>query len=424
METGKTAAAMQDFDDASDYSPFSIITPTSTPAKSSCGKCSSQDKARGKDSGVASVENDDQRTKNKTSIPTKATRLQFRAPESNIHSLIDESEHLFSKLDGIETALRLFRMKLFEKDTANKSQNKDGRAFGDDSRAGCPGPQLESRTEAVVLLQDQVKDLWEGMTRLLRQAGFEDGYSLKTDKLEPADRRWCLELLKCTCIASIINDAKRDAALVSTALGGITEPPLNDTKNERKAYGDWQPDIYPDHFSQPHPENYGMPPMAQLPGPPDPYARTQPTLYPQPPYVYGTTPVAHYPCPPEPYIRTQPMPYPPPPNPEDYRMHPMDQFAGPPDPWAGAIPLPYSPRPKGCGSVSSVDFRPIRKRPTRRINKIEVRWWLQTALSFLGILRMIVIVIAVFKAPGLLGQMLDVMYPGNNDRCLGFRVRR
>ena len=118
------------------------------------------------------------------------------------------------------------------------------------------------------------------------------------------------------------------------------------------------------------------------------------------------------------------MPYPPPPNPEDYRMHPMDQFAGPPDPWAGAIPLPYSPRPKGCGSVSSVDFRPIRKRPTRRINKIEVRWWLQTALSFLGILRMIVIVIAVFKAPGLLGQMLDVMYPGNNDRCLGFRVRR
>jgi hypothetical protein len=58
------------------------------------------------------------------------------------------------------------------------------------------------------------------------------------------------------------------------------------------------------------------------------------------------------------------------------------------------------------------------------ITEIDVRWWMRTALLVGQILRIIGVVILVFKAPGLLMELLDVMHPRNRDRCIGFRVRR
>jgi hypothetical protein len=108
----------------------------------------------------------------------------------------------------------------------------------------------------------------------------------------------------------------------------------------------------------------------------------------------------------------------------------MEEFPRPRDSFAGIPPLPFSRRRSiDSRSSSSVDWREKPKpkskfRSRLRIDKLEVRWWLRTALSFSEVLCMIVVIIAVFRAPGILGELVDVVNPRNRDRCLGFRVRR
>ena len=246
METGQATAAaaglrVQDFDGASDCSRFSLITPPSLPAASSCGECCPQDKVQEKDSDVSLAENDHERTEDKSRLATESPRPESKAPEPCVHSLIEESEYLYSKLDKIEDALKLFRTKLFEKDAALKFENEKSRA---------------------------------------------------------------------------VREKKEDPEEVS-----------------------------PDLPLLPNPELYGMPPE-------DPFQAYFKDLGP-------------YPAP--------------------------DKSSGY---WSG-----------------------------RRFSKTEVRWWIQTALSLSRILCMIVIIVAVFRAPGLLGEMLDVMDSRDKDRCVGFRIR-
>jgi hypothetical protein len=448
METNEAGAAMQDSDGASDCSHFSIITPPSPPSMSSCGKCCPPDKAQQTDPDVAPLANDHKRTKDKKPLPTKSQGLQAEAPEPCIHLLAEKSEHLSSKLTEVELALEWFKI-----DVASKAANENNSTLKDAARAGFLDLQFESQRAAmVVVLKNQYQYLWEEVARLLHQAMFE------TDLRPPgppqmiplADQEWCLELVKNAFITSIIDGTKHGvaASMLATptlAPDGITGlPPIDGKKKKKKktkANNDWQPGSCVDPFSQPPPEMYGMPPTEPYPGPPEPYTRTQPMQYPPPqnPEVYGMPPANQYPGPPDPFGQVHPMPYtpipyspppqssPPPMNPE---VHIVEEFPRPHDPFAGMPRLPFSRRHSiDSRSSTSVGWREKPKPRSKsrfrlRIDKLEVRWWLRTALSFSEVLCMIVVIIAVFRAPGILGELVDVMNPRNKDRCLGFRVRR
>ena len=215
-------------------------------------------------------------------------------------------------------------------------------------------------------------------------------------------------------------------------------------KKKKKAMGrsDWtQPNTIHDPFlPQPLPEVYGMTPMEQYSGNPDPFAPRQPMPYPPPPpnpEAYGMPPTGQYPDPADPFAHMRPAPYTPPPMPIP-EVRGMKDFPRPPKPFAEPQSPPYSPpysptpsprRVIESGASSFVDWRERPKLKSKsksrlRINKFEVRWWMRTALSAFEILCMMAVIIAVFRAPGLLGELVDVMNPKNKDRCLGFRVRR
>jgi hypothetical protein len=447
METNQAAAAMQDSDGASDCSHFSIITPPSPPSVSSWGKCCSPDQTQQKDPDVAPLANDHKRTKDKKSLPTKSQRLQAEAPEPCIHSLAEKSEHLSSKLTEVELALEWFKIEV-----ASKSANENNSTLRDSARVGLSDLQSEIQRETMVaVLKNQYQYLWEEVARLLHQAMFETDLRPPgpPQMMPPADQEWCLELVKNAFVTSIIDGTKRGvaASMLGTptlAPDGITGLPPSDGKKKKKktkAYDAWQPEPCVDPFSQPPPEVYGMPPMEPVhPGPPEPYTRAQPMQYPPPPNpeLYGIPPTRQYPGPPDPFGQVHPMPYTPipyspPPQPSPPPMpevHIMEEFPRPRDSFAGIPPLPFSRRRSiDSRSSSFVDWREKPKpkskfRSRLRIDKLEVRWWLRTALSFSEVLCMIVVIIAVFRAPGILGELVDVVNPRNRDRCLGFRVRR
>jgi hypothetical protein len=452
METNKAAATMADSDGASDCSHFSIITPPSPASMSSCAECCSQDKAQQKDSDDSPVANDNKRTKDKKPLPTKSQRLQAEAPEPCIHSLAEKSEHLSSKLTEVELALEWFKI-----DVASKSANENNSSFRDAVRAGHPDLEIELQRETMAaFLKTKYQHLWEEVARLLSQAMFENENSLPPGQPKIvllADQKWCLELVKNAFITSIIDGTKRDAAAsmlatptLAFSFDGVTDlplPPSDGKKKKKKGYKPWQPEPCIDPFT--HPGVYGMPPMEPYPGPPEPYTGTQPMQYPPPPMqyppppnpeVYGMPPANRYPGPPDPFGQVHPtpytpIPYSPPPQPSPPPMNPED-YPHPHDPFAGIPPLPFSRRRRSIDSrsSSSVDWREKQPKPKSKfrsrlhVNKFEVRWWLRTALSFSEVLCMIVVIVAVFRAPGLLGELVDVVNPRNKDRCLGFRVRR
>jgi hypothetical protein len=475
------AAAMQDSDSASDCSHFSIITPPSPPPPvvSSCSRCGSQEKAQENDSDVAPVANGHERTKDKRRLPTKSTRLESEPSEPFTHSLTGKSDYWASKLADVEAALEHFQVA-----AAFKSAHENDSTSKDDLQAGYPDPKAE--LQMATLLKAQYQRLWEGVASTLHQAMFEDELSHRAGPQETlplplVDRQWCLDIVKNAFITAIVEDATCGAAsmLATPTLAsdgnGITglRPSGQKKKKKRKGLKDWQterrqPEPYIDPMSQLHPEAYDMLPMEQYQGPTDPYARPQPMQYPPlPDPVYGMHPMGQYPSPPpDPFARMQQPPSPPlPPSPpplpplnqEAYGLPPQHQYP-PPSPFTQRNPIPSPPPPPDPEAYENVEQYhpdvsftqrqpvPCRRRrhsadllssassylldrddeekPKGRVNKTEVRWWLRTALNLSEVLCMLVIVIAVFRTPGLLGELLDVMHPKNKDRCLGFRVRR
>jgi hypothetical protein len=441
METNKSATAMQDSDGASDCSNFSIITPPSASSKSSCGKCCSQDKAPEKDSDVAAAVNEQDRTKNKKRRPTKSQRLQAEVSEPCIHSLTEKSENLSTRMTDVE--LRMWNVQ-FEAAAKSASANENNSSARDTIQAEIG---LEKETVAT-LLKNQNQHLWEEVACILRQALLEHEFVSPPGTrqyLPLQDQNWCFEIVKNAFIASLVDDAKRDAATSMLATSTLASDGLPASrKKKKKAMGrsDWtEPNVIHDPFLPPQPEVYGMAPMEQHPGYLDPFAPRQPMPYPPPPNpeAYGMPPTRQYPDSADPFAHMRPMPYtPPPPPPPNPEVHVMGEFPRPPKPFAEPQSPPYSPpysptpsprRAVESGASSFVDWRERPKLKSKsksrlRINKFEVRWWMRTALSAFEIMCMMAVIIAVFRAPGLLGELVDVMNPKNKDRCLGFRVRR
>lgn len=439
METNKSATAMQDSDGASDCSNFSIITPPSASSKSSCGKCCSQDKTPEKDSDVAAAVNEQDRTKNKKRSPTKSQRLQAEVSEPCIHSLTEKSENLSTRMTDVE--LRMWNAQ-FAAAAKSASANENNSSARDTIQAEIG---LEKETVAT-LLKNQNQHLWEEVASILRQALLEHEFVSPPGTrqyLPLQDQNWCFEIVKNAFIASLVDDAKRDAATSMLATSTLASDGLP-KKKKKKAMGrsDWtQPNTIHDPFlPQPLPEVYGMTPMEQYSGNPDPFAPRQPMPYPPPPpnpEAYGMPPTGQYPDPADPFAHMRPAPYTPPPMPIP-EVRGMKDFPRPPKPFAEPQSPPYSPpysptpsprRAVESGASSFVDWRERPKLKSKsksrlRINKFEVRWWMRTALSAFEILCMMAVIIAVFRAPGLLGELVDVMNPKNKDRCLGFRVRR
>ncbi|KAM0697583.1 hypothetical protein Q7P36_002437 [Cladosporium allicinum] len=441
METNKAATAMQDSDGASDCSNFSIITPPSASSKSSCGKCCSQDKTPEKVSDVAPVANEQDRTKTKKRRPIKSQRLQAEVSQPCIHSLTEKSENLSTRMTDVE-----LRMWNFQFEAAAKSANENNSGARDTIQAEIG---LEKETMAT-LLKNQNQHLWEEVACILRQALLEHEFISPPGTrqyLPLQDQNWCFEIVKNAFIASLVDDAKRDAATSMLATSTLASDGLPKKKKKAMGRSDWtEPNVVHDPFlPQPQPEVYGMTPMGQYPGHPDPFAPRQPMPYPPPPNpdAYGMPPTTQYPDRADPFAHMRPAPYSPPPPMTPPPMpipevHVMGDFPRPPKPFAGPQSQPYSPpysptpsprRAIESGASSFVDWRekPRLKSKSRsrlRINKFEVRWWMRTALSAFEILCMIAVIIAVFRAPGLLGELVDVMHPKNKDRCLGFRVRR
>jgi len=441
MDTDKAAAAaMPDSDSASECSHFSIITPPSPPAASSCSKCSSQEEVHDMDSEVTPVVDVNEGAKDKRRLRTKSKKSQAEAPKPCIHSLNEKSEYLSTRLSDVELRLGWYQM-----EAAAKSANEYNSTIKDTSQEACSILGVEIRKDTLAaLLKDQYHHRWNEVACLLRQVIDEHEIFYPPgmrQNLSFEDQQWCLEVVKKAFIASVVDDVKRDASatLLATstlAPGGIPGLPPSDKTKKRKGYKEWQPEPYPDPFSRPQPEATGMPPTDQYPGYPDPFAQRQPMPYPPPPpnpEAYGMPPTRQYPDPSDPFAHMYARPYTPPPPPPPLPnpgVHVTEDFPRPHDPFAGVPPLPYRPwRSIDSRSSSSVGWRQQPKlksrfKPRLRINKIEVRWWLQTVFSAFKILCMIVVILTVFRTPGLLGELVDVMNPKNRDRCLGFKVRR
>jgi len=86
-------------------------------------------------------------------------------------------------------------------------------------------------------------------------------------------------------------------------------------------------------------------------------------------------------------------------------------------------PAPYGMFPAG----QPVDpfealFGPQPPKKWSDVTRTDVRWWIRTALYVCQILRVVGVVVLLFKAPGMLSELLDFMHP--TDRCIGIRMRR
>jgi hypothetical protein len=369
MEKGQPTAAAadastQDFDNASDSSQFSIITPPSPPPVSGCSKCSSHDKTHENGSQIAPVESGQGRTLDEERLPARYAKSGLETPEPCIHSLTEQSEYLRSKLLEVDAALERFK-----RPAAGKSANAKANTSRDDLRTVTSERQTDDQKQTVASLQEECRQLWEKVTHLSSQNRLEDKdcrssdandassskspredlpptltpSEPKPDCLKLADRRWSLELLKMA--TSLLEP---DAAMASMA-------PASPSDGKKKKKGESK---FKAPSEMPFPaglDQFGMPLVEQ---PPEPC--------PMPPVE----------LPPEPY---------------------MDPF-----------------------EIGFLQTYPPKK--WTDVTRIDVRWWIRTALYVCQVLRLIGVVILVFKAPGMLRELLDFMHP--RDRCIGIRIPR
>ena len=374
MDTGKgneaAAAAVKDFDSASDSSHFSLITPPSPPTTSSCSKCPSQTLTHEKNSDVTQVEKSQERDQDEKSMPTKPTKSGPDAPEPCIHSLTEQTSHLSSQLTEVEAALLRYQW--------NSAVDAYASTAKDDSLPGTSEQKADRQEQTVASLRADCRQLWERVIGLFRQIELETkdrGSSVENypafyrgekedvglapqtpdqsktgrERFDPADRKWCLELVKDAFVTSRMDDA--NSSTMPVLATDILPGPWPSEKKKTKSEGiNWQPEAFPTIPSPPSPGQYGMPPAEQ---PSDPFQA-----------FYGTEPL-----------------------PDET----LDQAS-----W-------YSRK--------------------RRVNRTEVRWWIRSALLVTQILCMVGMMVAVFKAPGLLSELLDVLHPRNKDHCIGFRIR-
>jgi hypothetical protein len=366
MEKEEPAASpsTQDFDGASDCSNFSIITPPSPPSVSSCSKCSSHDNAHENDSNVTPVKSEQELTRDEKRVPVKSTESGLETPEPCIHSLTKQSEYLRSKLTEVEAALERFK-----RPAAGKSANADTSTTENGPRTMTPERQADDQKQTVASLRDECWQLWENVNGVIREHWLEDHWnhwrSIDADGTPREDFPPMLtpsELADRKWCGELLKSVSSIVAPDPTLPSTVSAPALATDGITGLPPGDGKKKKKKGESKLKAPSGMDFPADLDQFGMP---------------------------------LAEQPPPMPPvEPSPEPY-MDPFEMF-----------------------------FKTQQPKKWYDITEIDVRWWMRTALLVGQILRIIGVVILVFKAPGLLMELLDVMHPRNRDRCIGFRVRR
>jgi hypothetical protein len=355
------AASTQDFDGASDSSQFSIITPPSPPPVLGCSKCSSHDKTHENGPHTAPVESDQERAPDKERLPAKSTKSGLETPEPCIHTLTEQSEYLHSKLCEVDAAL-----KRFQKPAVGKSANAMDKTAGDDTRPMTHEQSTDDQKQTVTSLQNECWLLWDKVNSVLLQHRLEDNCRRSSDANDQP-----------------LPTESRDDLLP------ILTPREPKTKSLELGDRNWCIDLLKIVTSilDPGATLTSTAPFSPSDGKKKKKKKGETKLEAAP----------EIPLPPDTDAYDRPLVEPPP---APYGMFPAGQPVDPFEAWFGPQP------PKKWSNVTRVD----------------VRWWIRTVLHVFQILRLVGVIILVFKAPGMLRELLDFMQP--RDRCIGIRVRR
>jgi hypothetical protein len=355
------AASTQDFDGASDSSQFSIITPPSPPPVSGCSKCSSHDKTHDTGSHTAPVESDQERALDEERLPAKSTKSGLETPEPCIHSLTEQSEYLHSKLCEVDAAL-----KRFQKPAVGKSANAMDKTAGDDTRPMTHEQSTDDQKQTATSLQNECWLLWDKVNSVLLQHRLEDNRRDSSDANDPPFPK----------------ESREDLPPTLT---------LNEQQTKSLELGDrnWCIDLLKMVTSilDPGATLTSTAPLSPSDGKKKKKKKGETKLKAAP----------EIPLPPDTDAYDRPLVEPPP---APYGMFPAGQPVDPFEAWFGPQP------PKKWSNITRVD----------------VSWWIRTVRHVFQILRLVGVIILVFKAPGMLRELLEFMQP--RDRCIGIRVRR
>ena len=331
---------------------------------SDCSKCSSHDKTHENGSQIAPVESGQGRTLDEERLPARYAKSGLETPKPCIHSLTEQSEYLRSKLLEVDAALERFK-----RPAAGKSANAKANTSRDGLRTVNPERQTDDQKQTVASLQEECRQLWEKVTHLSSQNRLEDKDCRLSDANDTSSSMSPREELPPTLTPS---EPKPESLNLADRKWCLELLKMATSLLEPDATLDWTAPASPSDGKKKKKKGESkFEAPSELPYQADQDQFGMP-LVEQPPE----------PCP-MPPVEPPPEPY----------MNPFEMFlqTQPPKKWTD-------------------------------ITRVDVRWWIRTALYVCQILRVIGVIILVFKAPGMLRELLDFMHP--SDRCIGIRIPR